>query len=62
MNIEKILNKPSLLIALTSLRREEFDIIYPVFKEKWRKWALPENTIDSHKKDAIRIKFGCVFF
>ena len=38
MNIEKILNKPAQLVALTSLRREEFDKIYPVFKEEWRKW------------------------
>jgi len=38
MNIEKILNKPAQLIALTSLTREEFDKIYPVFKEEWRKW------------------------
>lgn len=38
MNIEKILNRPAQLIALTSLTREEFDKIYPVFKEEWRKW------------------------
>ena len=38
MNIEKILNKPAQLLALTSLTREEFDKIYPVFKEEWRKW------------------------
>lgn len=38
MNIEKVLDTPAQLIALTSLKREEFDIILPVFKEEWRKW------------------------
>ena len=38
MNIEKTLNHPTQLIALTTLKREEFDKIYPVFKEEWRKW------------------------
>jgi len=38
MNIEKILNSPTQLIALTSLNRDEFDKVLFRFKEEWRKW------------------------
>lgn len=38
MNIEKILNTPKQLIALTTLNRDEFDLLLPVFSEEWRKW------------------------
>jgi hypothetical protein len=38
MNINKILDTPTQLIALTSLTRNEFDKFFPIFKEEWRKW------------------------
>lgn len=38
MNIEKILNNPKQLIALTTLNRDEFDLLLSVFSEEWRKW------------------------
>lgn len=38
MNINKIFDTPAQLIALTSLTQDEFDLIFPVFKEEWRKW------------------------
>jgi len=38
MNIERILNNPKQLIALTTLNRDEFDLVLVVFSEEWRKW------------------------
>jgi hypothetical protein len=38
MNINKTFENPAQLIALTSLTRNEFDLIFPIFKEEWRKW------------------------
>ncbi len=38
MNINKILDSPIQLVALTSLNRDEFDLLLPVFEEEWHKW------------------------
>ena len=38
MNINKILNNPAQCLALTSLHKDEFDLILPVFAEEWYKW------------------------
>ena len=38
MDVPKILDKPKQLIALTSLTREEFDLLLPPFRQAWLNW------------------------
>ena len=38
MNIDKILNNPTQIIALTSLTRDEFELLLAPFSQQWRKW------------------------
>ena len=38
MNVTKILDKPKQLIALTSLMREELDLLLSPFRQAWLNW------------------------
>lgn len=38
MNVDKILDKPTQIIALTSLSRDEFELLLAPFSEEWHKW------------------------
>ncbi len=38
MNVEKIIDNPTQIIALTSLSRDEFELLLAPFSEEWYKW------------------------